>query len=149
MRRHLLSASLLLAGFILPGCAAQTQTASRANAYVVVFSATRTADHAPLASAPVPVIVGGEGRVKTASKTPEENRPALPEFVVRLKRARQSGTYELVTRASVRETARNKKGKLRASKRYIGALVPTRVGETQVVSTESDPIHLEARLERR
>lgn len=149
MRRFLLSAGWLLAWFALPGCAGPTQTATRANAYVVILSATRTADHAPIVSASVPVTLGGEGSVKTRSKSPAETRPALPEFLVRLKRTRQAGVYELVTRASVRELLRNKKGKLKGSKRYIGALTPTRIGETQVVSTDSDPIHVEARLERR
>ena len=149
MGRFLLSAGLLLTGFALPGCVGQTPAPSRANAYLVTFTATRTVDHTPLVSATVPVTLGGEGNVKTASRSPAENQPALPDFLVRLNRTRQAGVYELVTRASVRELARNKKGKLKGSKRYIGALVPTRLGETQVVSTDSDPVHLEARLERR
>ena len=44
---------------------------------------------------------------------------------------------------------RNKKGKLKVTKRFIGALVPTRVGESQIVSVEGDPIRVEARLEHR
>ena len=102
-----------------------------------------------LVSVSVPVSLGGQGKVETASKTPTENQPALQEFIARLKRLKQPGVYELVTRATVREAIRNKKGKLRVNKRYLGALVPTRLGETQVVSADGDPIHLEARLERR
>ena len=50
-------------------------------------------------------------------------------------------------RVSVREAIRNKKGKLKVNNRFIGALVPTRLGENQTVSVEGDPIHVEARLE--
>ena len=65
-----------------------------------------------------------------------------------MNRTRQPGVFELVTRVSVREAIRNKKGKLKFSKRFIGALVSARPGETQVVSAEGDPIQVEARLER-
>ena len=149
MRRFPFLAALLLASCGLPGCAGTMSQPKRSNSYVVIFAATRTADHAPIVSVSVPVTLDGEGNVKTNSKTPAENRPALPDFLVRLKRGRQPGVYELVTRVSARELIRNKKGKLKTMNRFLGALVPTRLGETEVVSTETDPIHLEARLERR
>ena len=149
MRRLLIFAGSLMAACALPGCAAPSQNPGRPNAYAVFFSATRTADHAPIIAVSVPVNLDGEGRVKTASKTPAETHPALPEFLVRLKRTRQPGVYELVTQVSARELQRNKKGKLKKSSRFLGALVPTRLGETQIVSAEGDPIHVEARLERR
>ncbi len=149
MRRFTILAGLFLASSALSGCAGTASRPTPSNAYVVIFSATRTADHAPIVSVSVPVTLDGQGSIKTDSKTPAENRPALPEFLVRLKRARQPGVYELVTRVSARELVRNKKGKLKTTRRFLGALVPARLGEVQVVSTESDPIHLEARLERR
>ena len=139
-----------LGAVFLAGCAGHAdQPAPGASAYIVRFAATQTPNHAPLASASVPVVLGSEGTVKTGAKRPAENQPVLTEFVVRLNRAKQPGVYELVTRVAVREAIRTKKGKLKVNTRYIGALVPTRLGETQAVSTESDPIHLEARLERR
>lgn len=144
-----------LAGWVvialtLTGCAGRSPDAARGPAaYVVRLTATRSADHAEIVSAAVPVALGGNGSAKTRSKKPEENQPAVPEFVVRLQRGKQPGVYELVTRAAVREASRNKKGKLKVNQRYVGALVPTRLGETQVVSPEADPVHVEARLERR
>ena len=151
LRRHgPLLASLLLAVFCLSGCAGQNgNPVPAANRYVVFFSATHPADHAVILSVSVPVTLGNEASVKTSSRRPVENQPVLPQFLVRLNRRTPAGVYELVTRVAVREAIRNKKGKLKITKRFIGALVPTRLGETQVVSAESDPIHLEARLERR
>lgn len=139
-----------LAATVLTGCAGHADRPARgAAAYVVSFAATRTADHAPIATASVPVVLGSEGKVKAARKRPAENEPVLTEFLVRLNRTRQSRVYELVTRVTAREAIRNKKGKLKVNTRYLGALVPARPGETQVVCAESDPIHLEVRLERR
>lgn len=54
----------------------------------------------------------------------------------------------MVTRASLRMAKRTKKGKLKITQRNIGALVPVRAGETQVVSESNDPVHLEVRLAR-
>ena len=139
-----------LASLTLAGCAAPSGTAPREpNGYVVRFVVTRSADHAALGSASVPVILGSQGKVKIAAPKPAENQPVLPQYFVRLNRKSRSGVYELVTRVAVREAIRNKKGKLKFSQRFIGALVPARLGETQVVSAEGDPIHVEARLERR
>ncbi len=140
---------LVLAALVLTGCAGQTPSPTRgANAYTVVFAVTRTADHAGLGSISLPVSPGHEAKAKTSAKVPGENQPVVREFLARLNRTRQPGVYELVTRVSVREAIRNKKGKLKVNDRFIGALVPTSLGENQIVSAEGDPIHVEARLER-
>ncbi len=150
VRRWAAVACLLLGVTGLAGCAGQANHAVRgSDAYVVVFSATHPVDHTGILSISVPVELGREARVKATVHTPLENRPALTDFIVRLNRARQPGVYEMVTRVTAREALRNKKGKLKVGKRFLGALVPTRLGETQVVSAEGDPIHLEARLEKR
>lgn len=142
--------SSALVALVLAGCAGTTQyPAKNSAAYMVFFTATRSSDHAAISSGSLPVALGSEASVKPASELPTETGPTLPEFNVRLERSTQPGVYELVTRAAVREAIRNKKGKLKINQRFIGALVPTRLGETQAVSTESDPVHLEARLERR
>ncbi len=141
---------LWLGALILTGCAGRTADPARGSrAYVVHISTTRTADHGPISSVAVPVALGSEGKVKAASRRPVENQPVTTEFLVRLNRTRQPGVYEMVTRVVVKEENRNKKGKLKVSKRFLGSLVPTRLGETQIVSADSDPIHVEARLERR
>ena len=139
---------LMLAAMVLTGCAAQAPAPVRGpNAYTVVFSVTRSSDHAAIATVSLPVGLGSEAKLTKRTTAPGENQPVAPGFLVRLNRTRQPGVFELVTRVSVREAIRNKKGKLKFSKRFIGALVPTRPGETQVVSVEGDPIHVEARLE--
>lgn len=139
-----------LAALVLTGCAGRTPNPARGpNAFTVVFSVTRAKDHAAIASISLPTIPGSEARTKVAAKAPAENEPAVREFIARLNRTRQPGVYELVTRVSLREAIRNKKGKLKVNKRFIGALAPTRVGESQVVSAEGDPVQVEARLERR
>ena len=139
----------LVAGCVLAvsACASERAPSSRAT-YRVVWTATRTSDHAALISASVAVGAGGSATVRTGAKHPTEDRPALPSFTARLSRARRSGVLELVSRADLLEAARNKKGKLKVSKRNIGSLVPIRAGETQLISLPGDPVHLEVRLER-
>lgn len=150
MRFPILFRCLVPSVLVLTGCAGQTPTPTRrADAFAVVFSVTRTADHAGLASVSLPVNVGGEAKVKLNVRAPSENQPVVPGVLTRLNRTRQPGVYELVTRVSVREAIRNKKGKLKVNRRFIGALVPTRPGETLIVNAEGDPIHVEARLEHR
>ena len=142
------SLSLLLSA---AGCAGPSAT-PRANApaYRVVWHARRAADKLPLAGVvSPPVRVGaGEVRVRTDQREPSENRPAFPEFRARLEPMRGGhGLVELVTRASVREEYRTKKGKRKVSKRYIGALLPIRPGETLGVNGPGDPVTVEVRIE--
>ena len=89
---------------------------------------------------------GGELRVKTASQRAEEDRPAFPEFLARLSPMRRSTQIELVTRVTVLEARRNKKGKLKVHKRFIGALLPIRPGEKLGVSGPGDPLAVEVEL---
>lgn len=141
---------LVLAALLLMGCAAQTPGLVRGpNRFAVVFTVTRSTDHAAIAAVSLPVNLGNEGKVKIDAHAPGEKQPVAPGFLARLNRTRQPGVYELVTRVSVREAIRNKKGKLKVNQRFIGALVATRLGETRIVSAEGDPIHVEARLEHR
>ena len=130
------------------GCAGPAPTPANAAPYRVVWHAKRAADNTPLVAVTSPVLrVGGSATVRTDSQTPGENRPAFPEFTARLSPTNQPGRVELVTRASLHEVARNKKGKLKKSKRYIGALLPIRPGETLGVNGPGDPIVVEVRLE--
>ena len=132
---------------MLSACAAPPSARPGA-AYRVVWNATRASDHAAMFSTSVRVVAGGTATVRTDSTRPLEDRPAFPSFTARLTRTKTPGVLQLVTRASLREAARNKKGKLKFSKRNIGSLVPIRPGETQFISSPSDPVHLEVRLER-
>ena len=140
---------LLAAGCALAvsACASRPASGQRA-AYRVVWTATRTSDHAALVSASTTVSAGDAVTVRTDSRHPSEDRPAFPSFTARLSRTKTPGVLQLVSRASLLEAARNKKGKLKVSKRNIGSLVPIRVGETQLISLPGDPVHLEVRLER-
>ena len=138
---------VLALAVMLTACATAPSPRPRA-AYRVIWTATRASDHAALISASVRVRAGGSATVRTDSKRPTEDRPAFPAFTVRLTATKTPGVLQLVTRASLREAARNKKGKLKFSKRNIGSLVPIRPGETQLISPASDPVHLEVRLER-
>ncbi len=150
MSVQILLRCFVLAALFLTGCAGQRQSlAHGSNAYTVAFTVTRSADHAVIASVSLPIILGGDAKVKTPARAPGENQPVVLGALARLNGTRQPGVYELVTRVSVRETIRNKKGKLKINKRFIGALVPTRLGETQIVSAEGDPVQVEARLEHR
>ena len=137
-----------LVGLGLAGCASAPAQPARAG-YAVRFTATRLKDHTLLALVSVPVRLGQRGDARTGSKVATEEKPALPEFMATLQTTKASGIYQLVTKVAVREVARNKKGKLKRSQRNEGALVPIRLGETQVVSVPEDPIQLEVRVERR
>ena len=140
----LLAFALLAAGCAGPGARAPADGAS----YRVVWNARRAADNAPLAGVvSPPVRVGREIAVRTDSQRAKEDRPAFPEFRARLTATDQRGVVELVTRASVLEATRNRKGKLKVHKRFIGALLPIRPGETLGVSGPGDPIVVEVRLE--
>ena len=95
-----------------------------------------------------PVRVGGkELRVKTDSQRPDVDRPAFPEFLARLSPIRRSTEIGLVTRVTVLEAHRNKKGKLKVNKRFIGALLPIRPGEKLGVSGPGDPFAVEVELD--
>ena len=59
---------------------------------------------------------------------------------------RRSTQIEVVTRVTVLEARRNKKGKLKLHKRFIGALLPMRPGETLGVSGPGEPIAVEVEL---
>ena len=89
---------------------------------------------------------GGELRVRTDSQRATEERPAFPEFLARLTPMRRSTQIEVVTRVTVLEARRNKKGKLKVHKRFIGALLPMRPGEKLGVSGPGDPIAVEVEL---
>ena len=117
--------------------------------YRVSWTATRTSDHAPLASGSVTVAMESSATVRLHPAQPTEDRPAFTRFSARLHATRNPGVLQLVTRADLREAARDKKGRLKPTKRNIGALLPIRVGETQATSIPGDPVHLEVRLERR
>ena len=132
------------------GCAGPAaQTPAGGASYRVVWTVRRAADNASLAGVVSPPVRvgGGELRVRTDSQRAEENRPAFPEFLARLSPTTQRGVIELVTRASVLEADRNKKGKLKVHKRFIGGLLPIRPGETLGVSGPADPLTVQVRLE--
>ena len=133
---------------LLPACADHPHPAARAE-YRLDWTATRVADHAPLVSVAMDLPFPGAAAIRTDSVQPQEARPAFPRFSASLSPTHTQGTLELVARASLREIHRNKKGKLRKTKRNIGALIPIRPGETQTLSAASDPVHLEVRLERK
>ncbi|MBE7211492.1 MAG: hypothetical protein INR65_10785 [Gluconacetobacter diazotrophicus] len=117
-------------------------------AYRVTWTVRRAADNQSLAGvASPPVRVGGgELRVRTGSQRAAENRPAFPEFLVKLSPMRRSTQIELKTRVTVLEARRTKKGKLKVSKRYIGALLPMRPGEKLGVNGPGDPLAVEVEL---
>lgn len=116
--------------------------------YRIVWNVTRAADNASLLAASAPAEVNRTSTLRTDLTTPEENRPALPLLTASFSPiAARAGFFELKVLASVREVARNKKGKLKRSKRNIGALLPIRLGENQVASAEGDPLRLEVRVE--
>ena len=130
-------------------CATASAECPRA-IYRLVWTATRSADQSPLASVSTRIAANQSTRVRTDSIQATESKPAFPLFTAELSRTRTPGVFELVTRTSLREASRNKKGKLKIRKRNIGALVPIKPGEpAQLISEASDPVRLEVRLERR
>ena len=95
-----------------------------------------------------PVRVGSkELRVETGQQRADVDRPAFPEFRMKLSPMRRSTQIEVVTHATVLEAHRNKKGKLKVDKRFIGALLPMRPGEKLGVSGPGDPIAVEVELD--
>ena len=131
------------------GCAHPTVNApTTGKTYRAVWTVRRAADNKPLAnvSSPPVRVGGGELRVKTDSQRAEEGRLAFPEFLARLSPMRRSTEIELVTRVTLLEAHRNKKGKLKVSKRFIGALLPIRPGEKLGVSGPGDPLAVEVEL---
>ncbi len=140
----------LTLGCVVLLCSCATAPAARSRVvYRLVWTATRASDHSSLVSVSTKVAPGQAARVRTDSTRATEEKPAFPQFAARLSRTKNPGVYELVTRASLQEASRNRKGKLRFNKRNIGALVPIRPGQPpQLISSASDPIRLEVHLER-
>jgi hypothetical protein len=119
-----------------------------AASYRIFWNVTRASDNAPLLAVSTPAEANRTSVLRTDSTTPQENRPALPLLTASFSPMKErAGVFELKVLARVREVTRNKKGKLKRSKRNIGALLPVRLGESQTVSAEGDPIRLEARVE--
>ncbi len=133
---------------LVPACASNPGPESTRTLYRVTWTATRASDHVPLATASALVAPGHSVTVRTNSRRPAENSPAFPSFTVRLQKTRATGVLELVSRASLLEANHNKKGKLKVTKRNIGALLPMRAGETQPTNTSGDPVQLNVQLER-
>ncbi len=154
-----MAASLTVHRTILPllfalACSAALSSCATAPAnrsgvvYRVMWTATRTSDHAPLASFPLRVPAGSSATAHPRFSPPTETSPAFTQFSAHFNASRNPGVLQLVTKVDLREAARNKKGKLKVSRRNIGALLPIRPGETQLTSLPSDPVHLEVRVER-
>ena len=149
--RAILTSLVLSLAFFTVGCAGTTNPAvpDSTAAYRVEWSASRAANGAALRSASTVVRAGQKREARTDSTRPEEDKPAFPNFTVALAPARKDGVHELYVRVGLQEVSRTRKGKLRRKKRNIGALIPIRVGETQQISSSSDPIRVDVRLERR
>lgn len=149
-RAILLFPGVALASFLV-GCASTTEAPSPTStaAYRVEWSASQAANGAALRSASTEVRVGQRLDVRTDSTRPEEEKPAFPNFTVALSPARKNGMHELYVRVGLQEVIRTRKGKLRRKKRNIGALIPIRAGETQQISSSSDLIRMDVRLEHR
>ena len=139
-----------LGGVALLASSCATASTERPRAiYRLIWTATRSADQSSLVSVSTQIAANQSTKVRTDSTQAMESKPAFPLFTAELSRTRAAGVFELVTRASLREASRNKKGKLKIHKRNIGALVPIKPGEpAQLISEASDPVHLEVRLER-
>jgi hypothetical protein len=120
----------------------------RAAPYRVLWNISMTADNAPLFSASAAAAPGRPSVTRTDSTVPVEGKPALPLLTATLSPTDRPDQFEMTILVSVREAIRNKKGKLKFSKRNIGALVPIQLGETQWVSSSADPIRVEVRIER-
>ena len=131
------------------GCAHPTvDSPTTGRAYRAVWTVRRADNNQHLigVTSPPVRVGGGELRVRTDSQRATEDRPAFPEFLVRLSPMRRSTQIEVVTRVTVLEARRTKKGKLKVHKRFIGALLPMRPGETLGVSGPGDPIAVEVEL---
>ena len=145
----------LLASFAFGGCAREatgkqpgpSETARRT--YQVHFAVYRSQDHAALAAVTIPVHLGQSANVRTDSRVALESRAALPEFAATLTATNTPGRYQIVTKVAIREAARNKKGKLKISKRNQGALLPLRLGTTENASPDGDPVQIEVRVDAR
>lgn len=135
-------------GLAVAGCAGTPARPLRSG-YVAVLNVTRLKDHSALASASLPLALGQKAVRHARVGKPTEDTPVFPTFAATLQTTRTPGVYQVVTRVSIREAARNKKGKLKYSKRDEGALLPVRLGETQLASTAADPIQIDIRVERR
>ena len=144
-QRTLLAAVALM---LISACASSPGAVSPRGLYRVTWNATRASDHAPLATASALVAPGRSTTVRTDSRRPAENTPAFPSFTVRLYGTKTADVLQLVSRASLLEATRNKKGKLKITKRNIGALLPMHVGETFPTNTPGDPVDLTVHLER-
>ena len=144
--RLALSAAVTMA--LLPACASDPGPEPTRGIYRVTWTATRASDHVQLVTASVLVGPGRSATVHTHSRRPAENNPAFPSFTVRLYGTKADGVLQLVSRASLLEINRNGKGKLKVTKRNIGALLPMRAGETLPTNTPGDPVDLTVRLER-
>ncbi len=147
MRAALLCLAPVL--WLAAGCAHPANGPTEGQVHRVTWTVRRADNNQPLAGVTSPPVRVGGGRlaVKTDSRLATEDRPAFPEFVVRLSPIRRSTQIELVTRVAVLETHRNKKGKLKVNKRYIGGLLPMRPGEKLGVSGPGDPIAVEVELD--
>lgn len=117
--------------------------------YEVRFTVTRLKDHSPILAMTVPLTLGQRAVVRTSSKVAKEDTPALPEFAAQLSRTKTAGVFQLVTKVAIREASRNKKGKLKITKRNEGALLPLRLGEENLASPAGDPIQINVRVDRR
>lgn len=138
---------LLAAAALLAGCASPDHAGADASRYRVVWSAERVSDHLALGSASARVSLGGTARVRTAQR-PSEERPAITGFFAKVQRGPKPGLLEVITQTSVIEETRTPKGKLKRQKRFIGALIPMRVGERQLSSSAGDLIAVTLELER-
>ena len=146
---------IVLALFSLEGCAHRTvfvdknPVAVGRGEFRVLFTVTRLKDHGLLASVSLPLRLGQKAVTRTDSRAATEEKTALPEFAATLTATRTPGLYQLVTKIAIREAARNKKGKLKVSKRNQGALLPIRPGVPEAASPDGDPVQVEVKLEGR
>ena len=132
----------------VPAPGAHSAVAGR-GVYQVHFTVSRLKDHSPLASVSIPLRLGEKAVVRTDLRVAAEDKPALPAFTAILTTTQTPGLYQLVTKVAIRETARNKKGKLKVSKRNLGALLPVRLGVTETASPDGDPIEVNVRVDHR
>ena len=144
LNRTLLAVAIALISACASGPGVETPSAL----YHVTWTATRASDHVSLATASAIIAPGHAATVYTKSRHPAENAPAFPSFTARLSGTRVPGVLQLVSRVSLLEASRNKKGRLKVTKRNIGALLPMRAGETLPTNAPGDPVELIVRLER-